>query len=215
MALGLREYARHRKARGLSGTTLRAVQDAIASGRLTVTDGKIADAAAADAQWLATTREDRRPDNGPAAKLNGGADSPHPTQPAVTTQDQCSKLPVADTNAGTSTDPPPLAISRARREAVLAELAERELAISKHEFISAEVVSRDLMALFSNCRTHLLAIPSKLIPRLQARGLSREVALKVGPIVDDLIRESLVELADGRVTKTGRVRSMRGDEGEP
>jgi hypothetical protein len=64
-ALGLRAYARHRQQLGLPGGTMRAVQVAIATGRLSKSltpDGKrIADALAADAEWERTTNANRVP----------------------------------------------------------------------------------------------------------------------------------------------------------
>lgn len=67
--ISLRAYARHRKAEGLAGGTLRAVQVAIKSGRLSrcVVAGKIASAAAADVEWDSTTHVDRIPITGPTA----------------------------------------------------------------------------------------------------------------------------------------------------
>jgi hypothetical protein len=68
--ISLRAYARHREAAELAGGTLNAVQTAIKSGRLSKSvtpDGKIASAAAADAEWQATTHVDRIPLTGPTA----------------------------------------------------------------------------------------------------------------------------------------------------
>ncbi len=68
--ISLRAYARHRKQAGLAGGTLNAVQVAIKSGRLAkslTADGRIASAAAADAEWSATTHVDRIPITGPTA----------------------------------------------------------------------------------------------------------------------------------------------------
>ena len=64
----LRAYARHRKAEGLIGGTLGAVQQAITSGRLEKSVGRdangkplILDAGLADREWFANTRADRVP----------------------------------------------------------------------------------------------------------------------------------------------------------
>jgi hypothetical protein len=68
--ISLRAYARHREAAKLAGGTLRAVQVAIRDGRLSrsvTPDGKITSAAAADAEWKATTHADRVPLTGPTA----------------------------------------------------------------------------------------------------------------------------------------------------
>jgi hypothetical protein len=57
----LREYARHRRDRGLPGHTLHAVQTAIEYGRITrLPNGRI-DAAAADRLWAETTDDGKRP----------------------------------------------------------------------------------------------------------------------------------------------------------
>jgi hypothetical protein len=58
--LTLRGYARSRRERQLRGGTLRAVQKAIETGRITATGGKI-DRALADEQWLANTSQTRQP----------------------------------------------------------------------------------------------------------------------------------------------------------
>jgi hypothetical protein len=50
------EYARHRKAAGMSGGTPAAVLKAIRTGRISLIDGKI-DPAVADVQWNAHTRK--------------------------------------------------------------------------------------------------------------------------------------------------------------
>ena len=127
----MREYARHRKADGLAGGTLRAIQVAIKSGRLSksvTADGKIASVAAADREWESTTHVDRIPLSGPTA-------------------------------AGTP--PPDLAESRARREAAEAALAEIELAEKRAELVLAKDVESKLVNVFAQCKTKLLAVASR------------------------------------------------------
>ncbi len=161
--LSLRAYARHRKANGLAGGTLRAVQVAIRDGRLSksIVDGKVSSAAAADAEWGSTTQIDRIPMTGPTA-------------------------------AGTP--PPDLAESRARREAAEAALAEIELAEKRGELVLASDVEAKLVNVFAQCKTKLLAVPSRV--------RQRDPAL-TGPQVDLIeaaIREALDDLsssADG------------------
>ena len=78
MALSLRAYAKHR------GCTLRAVQEAIAAGRLSKslvragTWKRVRDAAAADSEWQATTYSDRVPLSGPGARNGSAQDAPSP-----------------------------------------------------------------------------------------------------------------------------------------
>lgn len=62
-----RAYAKHR------GCHHQAVREAIQAGRLSrslTPDGRIADIAAADAEWEANTYADRRPLSGPAGRLD-------------------------------------------------------------------------------------------------------------------------------------------------
>lgn len=130
--LGLRAYARHRKELGLAGGTLRAVQVAIKSGRLSkalTPDRKaIADTKAADDEWAATTHVDRIPITGPTA-----AGAP----------------------------PPDLQESRARREAAEASLAEIELAEKRRELVLAADVESRLVNVFAHCKTKLLGVAAR------------------------------------------------------
>ena len=74
--MGYREYAAHRKASGLRGGTLRAVQKALAAGRIVLTPDKKIDSADADARWAATTDQ---------ALQRGGSATPTGAPPAPTT----------------------------------------------------------------------------------------------------------------------------------
>jgi phage terminase Nu1 subunit (DNA packaging protein) len=129
--LSLRAYSRHREAAGLAGGTLRAIQVAIKSGRLSksITKNKqIVSAEAADAEWLSSTHVDRIPLTGPTA-------------------------------AGTT--PPDLAESRARREAAEAALAEIELAEKRRELVPAKDVESKLVNVFAQCKTKLLGVAAR------------------------------------------------------
>jgi hypothetical protein len=143
-AISLRAYAARRRAAGLAGGTLRAVQQAIAAGRLSRSvardakgDPKIADADLADREWAGTTHEDRIPLTGP-------------TSPGL--------------------PPPELMESRARREAAQAALAEIELAEKRLELVLARDVESRLVNVFSHCKTKLLGVPSRA--RQQDPGLT-------------------------------------------
>lgn len=85
--LGLRAYARHRQEAGLAGGTLRAVQVAIATGRLsrslTPDKKRIASAVAADAEWERTTNSNRVP-------LTGT------TSPAASREDRVARRAIPD-----------------------------------------------------------------------------------------------------------------------
>lgn len=134
--VSLRAYARHRKAAGLVGATLRAVQDAIAAGRLaaSLTDDrkKIRDAALADREWELATKADHVPLTGPAAAAATARGAPNP-----------------------------LADARARREAAQASIREMELAERQGELVAAKDVEARLVTVFALCRTKLLSIPAR------------------------------------------------------
>lgn len=171
--MGLREYARHREARGLVGTTHRAVQVAIRDGRLVkaIRDGKI-DAATADAEWSDTTLEDRVPITGP-------------TSPRVADDD--------DDDDDLGGDIPSLKVSRARREAAEAALKEIELAEKKGELVLAKDVESQLVGVFSHCKTKLLGVAARI--RQRDPSLSR-VQLE---LIEEQIREALADLAAAEV----------------
>src|SRR5262245_5136727 len=64
-SMSLRGYADYRKAHGLPGGSLRAVQEAIARGRIEAPGGRI-DPTIADLSWTANTDSTRRPQTGRA-----------------------------------------------------------------------------------------------------------------------------------------------------
>lgn len=173
--MGLREYARHRKSRGLVGTTHGAVQVAISSGRLVkaIVDGKI-DAAVADVEWSETTLEDRVPITGPTAPASDDDDDDLPA------------------------DIPSLKESRARREAAEAALAEIELAEKRRELVPANDVESRLVNVFAQCKTKLLGVPARA--RQRDPGLSGPQI----ELFESLLREALEDLADASEDTGGR-----------
>lgn len=169
-SISLRAYARHRKATGLTGGTLRSVQVAIRDGRLsrslTRDRKKIRGAKAADAEWAASTKSDHVPLTGPTAP--SAPESPDDSAP---------------------TAPSPLTEARTRREAAQAEIREMELAERRGALVSARAVESYLSNLFAQCRTRLLSIP--------ARARQRDPSLS-GPqlaVIETMIREALEDLA--------------------
>ncbi len=88
-------------------------------------------------------------------------------------------------------DSPSLRASRARRENALAHLAEIELAEREGKLVDAQAIQSKIVTVFTNCRNRLLGIPSKLKQRRP------EMTLEQIRIVDDCIRETLEELAEG------------------
>jgi phage terminase Nu1 subunit (DNA packaging protein) len=135
MSVSQRQYAAHRKRKGLPGSSHTAVANAVREGRLTGaidSDGQIADVDLADKLWAVNTLADRVPLSGP-------------TTSAVTSLD----LPAA----------------RARREMALAQIAELDLAERRGELIAVDQARADVEDLISNVRTRLLGVPSQLAQR--------------------------------------------------
>lgn len=167
--MGLREYARHRADLGLVGTTHRAVQVAIRDGRIVkaIVDGKI-NAAIADLEWSETTLDSRIPHTGPTAP--------------VVRDDDDEDLP---------SDIPSLKVSRARREAAEAALAEIELAEKRGELVLARDVEVKLKNVFTQCKTKLLGVASRV--RQRDPSLTGDQV----DLIELQIREALEDLAGG------------------
>jgi len=138
MPLNPSAYAQHRKSAGLSGGTVKAVRDAIRSGRLSTSltsDKHIVDAAAADAEWAATTNADMVPASGPTA----------PAQTAAVAS--------------------PLAEARARHAAASATIAELELAEKRGQLVRIEDVEARWSEVVTLLRTKLLGVPARMRQR--------------------------------------------------
>jgi phage terminase Nu1 subunit (DNA packaging protein) len=166
--VSLREYARHRRAKGLDGGTHNAVQQARDAGRIPpecfTKEGKIRDIEAADAAWKATTYANKVPPTGPKApkRVNG------------------TKID------GTSTW-----AARARLDLAKAELAEMELKRRQGELVKAADVDARLTGIFSACKTQILSVPSRM--RQQDPSLTAE---QIG-LLESILREALEVLAAG------------------
>ena len=81
--------------------------------------------------------------------------------------------------------------ARARREAALASLAEDELRKGRGELVEAAGVERRLVETFSQCRTKLMGIPSRLKQRCPHLGFGDLAEIEAA------IREALEGLAEG------------------
>lgn len=164
--ISLGAYAKRR------GVSTMAVSKAIATGRLVASvvrvDGapKIGDPELADREWSANSRpRTDQPGRSPPAALPPGV--------------------------------PDLATSRAiraaaaaRREAVLAELAEFELAERQGKYILVATVRDDVVRDYTRLRNYLFGVPS----RLGQAGIDRAAIA----LVDEHIRRALSDLADGK-----------------
>jgi len=170
--MSLRGYARHR------GCSLKAVQKAIAAGRITKTpDGKI-DSDVADQQWAANT--DSAAANRDYAKGAGRA------QRSRTSPSTEGAPPAADPNASAVN----YAQARAVREAYTARLARLKFEEESGRLVPVDELERRLTNVISTSRTKVLAVPSKVRSRLP-HLTNRDIA-----VIDELIREALEELAN-------------------
>jgi phage terminase Nu1 subunit (DNA packaging protein) len=82
---------------------------------------------------------------------------------------------------------PPIEVSKARREAALAELAEIDVAERRGELISVEEARADVIDKFAIVRTRLLGIPARVAQRLP------RLAGEVVPVLEGLLCEALEE----------------------
>jgi phage terminase Nu1 subunit (DNA packaging protein) len=97
---------------------------------------------------------------------------------AVSTELASLKIPVA-------------AVSEARMMAAKAAVAEMDLAERRGELIAVEKARADVLDKFATVRTRILGVPSRVAQRLP------KLATEVVPVLEELLREALLELADG------------------
>lgn len=165
--LSLRAYAAHRRAQGLPGGSLQAVQRAVRAERITVVDGRIPDPEAADREWAANTDHSRAP-----GYVKDWAD------------------PDEDLETDDDPDAPSLARESARlkrEQRIAAELKNRREA---GELVKAADVEAEVAETFSTVRTRVLGVTAKLKqrrPHLQIDDLAE---------LDELLREALAALAE-------------------
>jgi hypothetical protein len=183
--LSLSAYA---KRRGVSHV---AVSKAITAGRLSASvvrdergAPKIADPELADREWAANTRP----------RIDHATEGPAEQEPPRARR----AAPSAASEEGARPKPPDYNESRARRESALADMAEIEVAERRGELVPVNEARADVVSRFTVVRTRLLGVPSRVAQRLP------HLAGEVVPILDELLREALEELAvDGDATHDG------------
>ncbi|WP_341674966.1 hypothetical protein [Niveibacterium sp. SC-1] len=150
--MGYREYAEHRKARGLGGTTLRAVQKAIETGRITtVADEKgraKIDPEVADIQWT------RHTDTLQSARANA------PRLAAVGSGAAAQGTGGAD--GGGEEGGNPYWVAKTRREQAEAAKAEIELHRLAESLVPRADVHRAAFEAGRLLRDMILAVPAKV-----------------------------------------------------
>jgi hypothetical protein len=171
------QYAKHR------GCSRVAVHNAVKENRISLIDGKI-DANVADIQWAANTRA-RAPSSPPAAAAPSGrpGGGSKPSSSAADPGDP-GQVDVIDT-------PEDYWVSRGRREAAEAELAELKLAEQRGNLIQVKAVEVVLSNALAGMREHLLQVSSRLAPLLANESDN----FKVQTLLDTEINQALQQLA--------------------
>ena len=164
--MNLQQYANHRKALGLRGTSHVAVRDACIDGRLTLPavrrEGRswIIDADLADEQWATRT------DPSEKGAMGGGTARPIGVTSATTaTADQ----PPAAAKGG-----PSLAISKQVKAAYEAKLTELDYKERSGEMGATREMKAEAFACARAVRDALLSLADRLAPQLAATTDARE-----------------------------------------
>ena len=183
--MNLQQYANHRKALGLRGTSHVAVLNAINDGRLSDPavrrDGRswIINPELADEQWAGRTDPSDR------GAMGGGTARPiGTTSAAAPTTDQ----PPAAAKGG-----PPLAVSKQVKAAYEAKLTELEYKERNGDLVSIREVKNQAFAMARAVRDGMMGIADRLAPQLAATTDARQVHT----LLTDEIRIALRGLSDG------------------
>jgi phage terminase Nu1 subunit (DNA packaging protein) len=173
--LSHRAYAAHRAAKGLPGTTHRAVQKAIEKGRITLVNGKI-DPALADVQWAENTNEDMR--RSLAQEENARKRRGYPSQAPA------AAAPAADQGRTT------LAQVQTLEKGYKAKLAQLEYEKQTGKLVNAEEISARWVDIATTLRNRVLGIASKVKQRIPHLSHADVLA------IDTIARETLQGIAD-------------------
>lgn len=183
--MGLREYSRYREANTLPGGTLRAVQKAIETGRITtIADekGRVKiDPEVADIQWGRNTDPEQ------SARANAGRE---PALPGTGVD------PGAATGGSGQGQNSLYWDARTRREQAEAEKAEIQLKEMSGELVEREAVRRAAYEAGRLLRDMLLTLPGTLAQDLAAIVAPQEIEVRLR----DELRKVLDQVA--RVTET-------------
>lgn len=165
------DYARSRKARGLTGGTRESVRKAVDQGRITAFGpDKLIDQVLADQQWERNTR---------ARVAVGGAGEASRTQPAhddgVAPRDLVDAAavlppPAAPEPSGQLTGDQGYLRSRAQQAAADARTAEIKLAELEGSLVRIDQVRAELAAKLSPVREGLLQLPARIASQLAGQS---------------------------------------------
>jgi hypothetical protein len=187
MGLSRRKYAEHRKDRGLSGGSLQAVQRALEKSRIHLEPDGTIDPDRADREWAANTDLSKAPASVVAAG-SAGDTPPDNRQPALSGAAPSLSGEVPEPHEGLS-----LSEANAIKAVWQAKTAKLEYLKAAGEVVPAAQVRGKLEDVFRKCRTKLLGVPSRAkqaMPELTPVQIAK---------FEDLIRESLEDLAAGQV----------------
>lgn len=171
--ISLSAYARHRKARGLTGGSHEAIRKAISTGRLVesivMVSGKpkIASTEVADFEWNKHTRK--------SVPSTRHAPSQSPALEEMSFNEARRLREIATWK-----------LTEARADTEALNLRERE-----GELIETEKAREDVRSIFAEIRTKLLGVPTRLKQRRP------DTSSNTIGVLDSLIREALEALADG------------------
>lgn len=163
------EYARHRKAAGLPGSSREAVSKAVDEGRISTISGKI-HPAIADAEWAKNTRARVSPQAAAA-----GDDLPLLTVPPAeppTTAGPAAASPVASAPAPDTG----YTAARARREQAEADLAEMNARKMRGDLVAWEDVARGGFEVGRDVRDTMESSVNALAAELAAEGSAERCA---------------------------------------
>jgi hypothetical protein len=186
--MSLRAYARHR------GVSLRAVQKALKSGRISAREDGRLDAALADANWASNTAPRPLPSAKPAKAAITKVAAPPQTGHHHSDPVRADARPVTREPS----DPPRLesgleySKARAVRESYMARLAKIEFEERSGKLVSADEVQVSAFNRFRQFRDGMLNIPDRLAAVLAAETDPRQVH----ELLAAEIRKALSEFSD-------------------
>ena len=182
--MSIRDYAAHRRARGLPGGSKAAVQKAILAGRISRTGSLKIDPEVADREWAENSNpaqlrpgslvpaSGHDPAPPPATKSRGPARGGHPP-----------RSPEDEGHA--DSDAQSFARSRAIREDYNARIARLEYEEAAGNLVARGAVGREQFRLARDTRNNVLAVPSRVDALLAATSDPAEVRRI---LTEDLIR---------------------------
>lgn len=182
--MSLRAYARHR------GVSLRAVQKALASGRIAAREDGRLDADVADRNWARNTAPRPRPASKPVSRV--------PIKEVASPASPQSSHHHSDPPRREPPEPPKLesgleySKARAVRESYLARLAKIDFEERTEKLVSRDEIQVAAFNRYRTFRDGMLNIPDRLAAVLAAEADPRQVH----ELLSTEIRKALTEFAD-------------------